>query len=238
MASSSSRSAAQPDPFRIYSDAGHSSAAARASRVGGKSTACCGRRSSRSRLSGNRHRLADDGLDDFIELRRMRGGHHHPGAVAAFRRAQAAVDFRCGRGVRAPFPSIVHEVLSDTSANCSVIDAVRAQLFADLAPRRIQRAHALHVAGVPDVHGRSQRRDAGTRLPDSGCQEIGHGAIDVVRQDDARDGKPERPRPHRGEGIAEIAGRNDVGRPWRRCGARSRGSMPRSRPFAAATGRY
>src|ERR1700692_5006720 len=42
-----------PNPFRVcIADVGHSSAAARASSVGGRCTACCGKRSSRSRLSG------------------------------------------------------------------------------------------------------------------------------------------------------------------------------------------
>src|SRR5882762_3039872 len=43
---------AYPNPFRVYSKIDHSSAAARASSVAGRSTACCGSRSNRSRLSG------------------------------------------------------------------------------------------------------------------------------------------------------------------------------------------
>src|ERR1700730_1611600 len=97
-------------------------------------------------------RLADDGLDHFVEFRRMCRGDYYPRVLAPFFRTQAAVDFSRRRGVRTPFAPIVHEVFSDTSPNCSVIDAIRAQLFAYRIYRRVERANSLHVAWIADVH--------------------------------------------------------------------------------------
>src|SRR5580658_2655806 len=98
----------------------------------------------------------------------MRRRDQYPGTLSAFALAQTAVDFRRCRGVGTPFASILHEVLSDPSANCSVIDAVRAQLFVDLRESRIERADAFHIARIADVHGGGQRRNTGARAPVAG----------------------------------------------------------------------
>src|ERR1019366_9234675 len=114
--------------------------------------------------------FADDGLDHLIELRRMSRCDQHPRMVASLLRAQASVDFRRRRGVRTPFAPIMHEIFSDTSPDCSVIDAVRAEFFAYRIHRWVERANAFHVAGIAHVHRRSQRRDAWPGLPNAALQ--------------------------------------------------------------------
>src|SRR6202012_3596596 len=95
---------------------------------------------------------------------------------------------------------------------CSVIDAIRAQMFAHAVQRGIEPENSLHVAGVPYVHGRGQRRYTGPRLPISRGEEIGHGAVDVVRQNDARKRESQFARPQKRTGVQELARGNDVGR--------------------------
>jgi len=95
----------------------------------------------------------------------VRRGNHDPGR-ATFGLTQAAIDFRRGRRVRAPFASIAHEILSDASSDCSVIDTVGAQLFAYFADTGLERPHALHIAGVPDIHAEASVATLGPRLPD------------------------------------------------------------------------
>src|SRR5580658_4236343 len=121
--------------------------------------------------------------------------------------------------MRAPFASILHEVLPDASPDCSVIDTVRAQLFAYRLRGWIQGADALHVARVSDVHRGGKRGNARARLPYGGTQKVRHRAIDVVSEDDAIDRESQGASPHGGECIAEISRGNDVG------GARARAPL-------------
>src|SRR5579863_6536244 len=156
---------------------------------------------------------ADQRRDDLAELGRMGGGDQHPAACSAAFRGKPRIRLRGSGRVRAPDLAEFLVTRADARTNGLVIHGLSAHRGADLAQLRIERTQALHVAGVADVHGGCKRGDAGARTPVPRGEKIRHGAVGVVRQHHLGDRQPEAPGPDAGHRVAEVAARNDEGRP-------------------------
>src|SRR6185312_9529430 len=133
-------------------------------------------------------------------------------AVAPLRR-QLRVGL--GGGSRVWAPDLPELLVAYTYARTDglVVDDAGAHSRSDLIQLRIERAQALHVAGIANVHGRRQGGDAGAWMPVAGGEKIRHRAIGVVRQHDVGYRQPEPPRPDARHGVAEIAAGDDERRP-------------------------
>lgn len=148
---------------------------------------------------------SDEGLDDRLELGRVRRGDEHPVRPCAARLGHASVGLGGGGGVRAPDEAQLAGVTLDAKPDGLVVDRLGRHLGRDRGGVGGEVAQALEVARVADVHCRGERRYARARLVAAGAQEVGHDGVGVGGEGDLADGRAGGACPDAGEGVAEVA---------------------------------
>ncbi len=151
---------------------------------------------------------ADQRLDDLVELRRVRGRNDHP-APGTPRCWQPPIEAG-GRGrVGAPHSSQLVPVAADRLADVRVAHRAGLERTTQRGTFGIEPVQAFEVTGVAHVHRGCKRSHARPSLPDPAGDVVGDRTIGVARQHDVTDWQAHLPRPDAGEGIAQVAGRND-----------------------------